>query len=310
MAIEETTSFDEQPPHVRVRRAAVMGGVGLVWAAFMVSIGFFLPALLVLFAATVGVAWTLGARVPRYDVRAWLGRALGRTLAAVTRARSSTGTAIRVAAAGAQRVSVEAGRTSGSGARSTAALARTAMRRTGHVTRRAAADTIDAGQRGVRRIEPAAKTAAAGAATTASAARRKLDRPRPETEASRLARDSTYLRRQGRIEEAVDAAEEAVVRFADDGDRRGRALASNSLGIALAKAGRHAEAIDAFDAALTLLTDCRDRHHEGQVLANLGAVHRRVGGAEAARFCWTRALERLEPGTRESERTAELLGVR
>ena len=88
------------------------------------------------------------------------------------------------------------------------------------------------------------------------------------------------------------------------------ALASNSEGIALAKAGRHAEAIDAFDTALALLAETGDRHHEGQVLANLGTVHRKVGGTEAARFCWTRALERLEPGTPESERTAELLGVR
>ena len=125
-----------------------------------------------------------------------------------------------------------------------------------------------------------------------------------------LARDSTYLRRQGRIDEAVDAAEEAVALFDSEGDAQGRALASNSLGIALSKAGRHAEAIDAFDKALALLADAGDRHHEGQVLVNLGAVHRRVGGTEAARFCWVRALERLEPGTPESERTAELLGVR
>ena len=87
------------------------------------------------------------------------------------------------------------------------------------------------------------------------------------------------------------------------------ALASNSEGIALAKQGRHAEAIDAFDTALALLAETDDRHHEGQVLANLGTVHRKIGGTEAARFCWARALERLEPGTRESERTAELLGV-
>lgn len=88
------------------------------------------------------------------------------------------------------------------------------------------------------------------------------------------------------------------------------ALASNSEGIALAKAGKPAEAIDAFDTALALLAETGDRHHEGQVLVNLGVVHRSVGGAEAARFCWARALERLEPGTRERERTAELLGAR
>jgi tetratricopeptide (TPR) repeat protein len=89
-----------------------------------------------------------------------------------------------------------------------------------------------------------------------------------------------------------------------------RARSWNSQGIAFAKAGLHAEAIDAFDSALALLAETGDRHHEGQVLANLGVVHRQVGGDEAARFCWAKALERLEPGTPESERTAELLGVR
>ena len=165
-------------------------------------------------------------------------------------------------------------------------------------------------RQGARNAAPALREATAHVAATASAAKGRLDRPRPATVPEQLARDSTYLRRQGRIAEAVDAAEEAVALFDRTGDSQGRALASNSLGIALSKAGRHAEAIDAFDKALALLADAGDRHHEGQVLVNLGAVHRRVGGTEAARFCWVRALERLEPGTPESERTAELLGVR
>ena len=166
-----------------------------------------------------------------------------------------------------------------------------------------------AAERGIRTTVPAVRAAADRAAATASHTRQRLERPRV-TEAPRFARESTYLRRQGRIDEAVEAAEEAVARFDSVGDERGRALAANSLGIALAKAGRHAEAIDAFDTALTVLAEVGDRHHEGQVLANLGSVHRSVGGTEAARFCWSKALERLEPGTPESERTAELLGVR
>jgi Flp pilus assembly protein TadD len=108
--------------------------------------------------------------------------------------------------------------------------------------------------------------------------------------------------------EAVNASRSRLSRRRDP--RIEEALASNSEGIALAKAGKPAEAIDAFDTALALLAETDDRHHEGQVLANLGVVHHQVGGDEAARFCWTKALERLEPGTRESERTAELLSVR
>ncbi len=111
-------------------------------------------------------------------------------------------------------------------------------------------------------------------------------------------------------EQGVRLAERQRSRRRNRDPRVEEALASNSEGIALAKAGKPAEAIDAFDTALALLADTGDRHHEGQVLVNLGVVHRSVGGTEAARFCWSRALERLEPGTRERERTAELLGVR
>jgi tetratricopeptide (TPR) repeat protein len=112
-----------------------------------------------------------------------------------------------------------------------------------------------------------------------------------------------------RTTKAIRASAPSVSRRRRD-PRVEQALASNSQGIALAKAGKAAEAIDAFDTALALLADAGDRHHEGRVLVNLGVVHHHVGGDEAARFCWSKALERLEPGTPESERTAELLGAR
>jgi tetratricopeptide (TPR) repeat protein len=206
-----TLRVDEQSPEVRKRRAAVLAGVGLVWAAFMVSIGLFLVALLVLVGAAAGAAWIFGLRLPPVELRG----VAGRQLIAASRAR---GTA--------------------------------AYQRVAAFPRRFA---------------------------TATRSVRVPQLPR------------LHRRPDPRVEEA---------------------LASNSEGIALAKAGRHAEAIDAFDTALALLEQTGDRHHEGQVLANLGTVHRKVGGTEAARFCWSRALERLEPGTPESERTAELLGVR
>ena len=155
---------------------------------------------------------------------------------------------------------------------------------------------------------PAIHATAERAASAAANAKTRFERT-PTTEAPHLVRESTVLRRNGQVAEAVEAAEEAVAQYDSIGDERGRALAANSLGLALAKAGRHAEAIDAFDTALVTLAEIGDRHHEGQVLANLGTVHHRVGGTEAARFCWSKALERLEPGTPESERTAELLGV-
>jgi tetratricopeptide (TPR) repeat protein len=232
---EETGTFERQPTQVR-RRAAVLAGIGVVWAAFMASVGLLLLAGLVLLGAAAGVAWILGVRVPQVDVA-------------------------RVAASAAGM------------ARSTRSAAAAAGSRAVAFSRRALATSRGATASSVHRLASIGKE-------TAATARQSVPKPRiPQPR----------RRRDPRIDEA---------------------LASNSQGIALAKAGKHAEAIDAFDAALALLADTGDRHHEGQVLVNLGVVHRKVGGAEAARFCWVRALERLEPGTRESERTEELLGVR
>ncbi len=260
MDIEDTSSFDSQPADVRTRRAAVLAGVGLVWAAFMASIGLLLVALLVLVAAAAGAAWILGIRLPRVDLRGVTDQARTSAATATGRMRSaSSRAALRT-----RDVSVAVARASG-----------TLSRRTVAASRVGGASAFGRSAAGIR-------ATVGRASVTASLARDSVHRPQ-------ISRPRLNRRPDPRIEEA---------------------LTSNSEGIALARAGKHAEAIDAFDAALTLLADTGDRHHEGQVLVNLGAVHRRVGGAEAARYCWTRALERLEPGTRESERTAELLGAR
>lgn len=287
MAIEETSSLRQEPREIRARRAVVVVGVGLVWMAFMAALGLFVLAGIAAVVTAAVAVKALGARLPRFDFGDAAGRVSGATAAvAGGTTRGSRNVLVRVRSA-----------------------TRAAGRTGGEWTRRLSAGTERASRSGARGIAIAARTTVEGATVTASTARRRLERA-CQAPASRLARESAQLRKEGRIDEAVEVAEEAVSRFDTDGDLRGRALASNSLGIALAKAGRHEEAIDAFDAAVELLAQAGDRHHEGQVLANLGAVHRRVGGTEAARFCWIRALERLEPGTREAERTAELLGAR
>jgi tetratricopeptide (TPR) repeat protein len=320
VAYEETSSFEDQPSKVRARRAVVMAGVGLVWAAFVASIGLFWFAGLVLVATAVGVIWALALRLPRYDVRSALGRIERSTRNGARRFGAASATGFvhtrQVGSAAARRtgsVTRRAARTAGTagrrGSRTAATASRTAGVRALEGARRFSQDAQRATRSGIRTAVPAIQATAERAATAASGAKNRFERT-PRSEAPELVRESTLLRRKGLIAEAVETAEEAVAQFDSVGDERGRALASNSLGLALAKAGRHAEAIDAFDKALITLAEIGDRHHEGQVLANLGTVHHRVGGNEAARFCWSKALERLEPGTPESERTAELLGAR
>ncbi len=320
MAIEETPSHEQQPTEVRARRAAVATGVGLVWAFFLASLGLILLAVLTVVAAAVVAVVALGPRLPRYDLRGAAGRAgvwtarrsdagLRASSVGLARARVSMSAAARTAAAIGQRLSVSAGHAGRIGAARAAAAGRTAGGQTVVATRRLSRDAQRVTRTGISTAVPAVRAAADRTAAAATTTKRRLERP-ADTQAPSLARESTYLRRQGRVDEAVQVAAAAVAEFDNAGDARGRALAANSLGIALAQAGRHAEAIDAFDTALAVLAEVGDRHHEGQVLANLGSVHQRVGGDEAARFCWSKALERLEPGTPESERTAELLGVR
>jgi hypothetical protein len=251
---EQTTrSLDDEPTDVRGRRAAVLAGVGLVWAAFTASIGLVPVALFVLLVTGGGAAWILGVRVPRCDVGDLAARGAARAGRAGELVRNSGGQAARFTAIG---------------------------------TRRTLAASRVLGASASRQLSTAGRATAGRLSTTPALASRAMQRG---GEAVRASRPKLSRRRDPRIDQA---------------------LASNSEGIALAKAGKPAEAIDAFDTALNLLADTGDRHHEGQVLVNLGVVHRHVGGTEAARFCWSKALERLEPGTPESERTAELLGVR
>jgi hypothetical protein len=245
MAFEEppASSMEEEPTEVRGRRAAVLAGIGLVWAAFMASLGLVLVGLLVLVAAAGAAVWILGLRLPRFDLRPFA-RATGERL------RTGGAVATRAASTGG-RHSVSASKAVGA---STARHLRTAVGAT------------------AERLSGTPALASAAIERTGNAVRASWP--------------PTGRRRDPRVEQA---------------------LASNSEGIALAKAGKPAEAIDAFDTALALLADTDDRHHEGQVLVNLGVVHRHVGGDEAARFCWSKALERLEPGTPESEQTERLL---
>jgi tetratricopeptide (TPR) repeat protein len=262
VSIDETSSYGEQSREVRRRRAAVLGGVGLVWAAFMAALGLFLFAGIVLLAAAVGAVWLARPRLPRAELpRVDLPRL---DLPRVD-LRKPLGSA-RVFGSAVARHATRASRWSATQARSGGGVA----------ARSASAWS----RRGLAASRAAGASAAHSLASTSSVAAERIGTG---------ARWPRKKRRDPRIDQA---------------------LVTNSEGVALAKAGKHAEAIDAFDQALALLADTGDRHHEGQVLANLGTVHRKVGGDEAARFCWAKALERLEPGTPESKKTAELLGVR
>ena len=122
-----------------------------------------------------------------------------------------------------------------------------------------------------------------------------------------LHRQAATLRGQGRLEDAVEPIEEALEIFRRVGDRRGEAVTLNRLGLTQARIGDEAGALDSYEAAVAILTELGDSHGAGRVLANLGALQRGQGHEEQARATWIDALERLEPGSPEHDRTAQQL---
>jgi tetratricopeptide (TPR) repeat protein len=153
----------------------------------------------------------------------------------------------------------------------------------------------------VSRIDWAAKLSVAEAQV------RRLRRRPGRRDAMRLSEHAAALRQEGRPGDAVEPIEEALAIFRRVGDRRGEAVTLNRLGLTQARIGDEAGALDSYETAVGILTELGDSHGAGRVLANLGALQRGQGHQEQARATWIDALERLEPGSPEHDRTAQQL---
>ena len=183
-----------------------------------------------------------------------------------------------------------------------------------------------------RRVEPAARVgklaaatagelaaasskrvaAVGGAAVTAlesqaRTVRRDFSDTRWQTEATRLNEQAAGLRQQGSLDRALEVAHGALEIFRALGDRRGEALTLNGIGLTRARMGDETGALDSYETAVDLLTGLGDSHSAGRVLANMGALERGQGRDEQARAYLHDALERLEPGSVEHDRTAQQL---
>src|SRR5829696_4247477 len=125
-------------------------------------------------------------------------------------------------------------------------------------------------------------------------------------QAQQLNRTGTTARRAGRVAEAAAAHRRAVEIYREAGDSRREALTLSALALAEAHLDPDA-AVTSFEAALEILRRLGEVRTEGQVLANLGVVHHRVGRDDAAYRCWADALPRLDPASTEHARLAERL---
>jgi tetratricopeptide (TPR) repeat protein len=306
-------TFDDPAVQRAARRSGALAGLGLFWFTLLVSLGLIWLGLGVVVATVVGVGVLLGGRWrPHLDVR---------------RRRTALGRRVKTVDEAIGRRLMAGGVHARAGARSSAAWSKRAGARAGAAAKSASAATATAAAAG-------AKTASAKTASGTSAAREwaksrplpkpelpapslreavahvpsiELPRRRPRAQGHKLAHESVVARREGRVDDAISIGRDAVEAFRQADDRRGEALALNTLALALAQDHRYGEAVDALDGAITLLGELGDRHREGTVLVNLGTLHRQAGGVESARFCWRKALERLDPASPESHETERLL---
>ena len=275
------------------RRLAALGGFCLFWGALLVAIGF--PPLFVVVVlggiVLVGAIHVEGPRTAAalsphaHRASTWLrdgGRAAGGTAGAVSHRASA-----RVS-----RIDWESLRASG----------RLRAQNAARIGASAASATGAAATATSRRLA----AASGAAATSIGDAQRRHAAAR---EARRLNEQAAALRHEGKPELALEVGERALQLVREAGDRHGEALTLNGIGLAQARTGDEIGALDSYETAVTLLSELGDRHAAGLVLANLGALHKGQGDEEQARAAWVDALERLEPGTPEHERTEQQLRI-
>jgi tetratricopeptide (TPR) repeat protein len=258
------------------RRLAAIAAFGVFWGAFLVTIGFSLLLVVIVFGALVGAA-AIGLQ----------GRRAGTATVHAFRAAFS-----RVARIDWQGLRHTAGRRAEPAARAGRHAAATA----GGLAAAGSKRVVAAGGAAVTAVESQAKTV-----------RRDLAEGRRKSEAFRLNEQAASLRQEGSFEQALEVGQQALEVFRAFGDPRGEALTLNGIGLTQARIGDEAGALDSYETAVALLTELGDSHGAGRVLANMGALESGQGHDEQARAYLHDALERLEPGSVEHDRTAQQL---
>ena len=269
------------------RRLAAIAAFGVFWGAFLVTIGF--PPLYVAIAVVV----LLGA--------AMLGLEGRRTIATL---RRYAGRGRAFAIGGFRAASARVGRTDWQGLRH---RARRGVEPAARAGKQAAATAGELAAAGSKRVVAAGGAAVTAVESQAKTVRRDFVDTRRQGEATRLNGQAAALRQDSVFEQALEAGQQALEIFRALGDRRGEALTLNGVGLTQARMGDEAGALDSYETAVAILTELGDSHGAGRVLANMGALESGQGHDEQARAYLHDALERLDPGSVEHDRTAQQL---
>ena len=280
------------------RRLAAIAAFGVFWGAFLVTIGFKLLYVAIAFVVLVGAAALgLGGR-----------RSLGTLRHHASRAGTAVAGRGRVAGAatvGASRAaSSRVARIDWQGLRGGARRRAAPVARAG---RQAAATAGELASAGSKRVAAAGGAAATAVESQARTVRREVADARRRGEATKLNERAAVLRQEGSFEQALEVGNQALELFRALGDRRGEALTLNGIGLTQGRMGDEAGALDSYETAVALLTELGDSHGAGRVLANMGTLESGQGHDEQARAYLHDALEHLEPGSVEHDRTAQQL---
>jgi hypothetical protein len=275
------------------RRVAAICAIAIVFCGFLLAIGLGVVVLAFLAGAlaSVGVV-ALVAIWPRLQTTgaASIGHVgeHGHRLSAILgpRFRQLGAASARAVGTGRTHTSRVARRASASGSRIGRELGQVGRTHASAVARTALAS-------GSRLGESAGQSARATALRFAPRAAR-LD---PQREAIRLNAAGTQHRRSGRHDDAVACHRQALEILRALGDRRGVALTQSNLALALSHAGDDEWAIGLFEEAAATLRDLGEDEHEGQVMANLGLVHRRHGRRQEGDNVLELALAKLNPAS-------------
>jgi tetratricopeptide (TPR) repeat protein len=280
------------------RRLAAIAAFGVFWGAFLVTIGFRLLHVVIVLVVLVGAAaFALGGR---HTIGILRRHVSGATSAAAGRFRAAGTAALGFFRAASSRVA----RIDWQGLRHTARRRAEPAARAG---RQAAATAGELAAAGSRRVAAAGGAAVTAVESQARTVRRDFADTRRQSEATRLNEQAAVLRQEGAFEQALEVGQQALEIFRTLADPSGEALTLNGIGLTQARMGDEAGALDSYETAVALLTELGDSHRAGRVLANMGALESGQGHDEQARAYLHDALERLEPGSVEHDRTAQQL---
>ena len=280
------------------RRLAAIAAFGGFWGAFLITIGFKPVYVAIAFGVLVGTAALgLGGRGTLATLRGHASRA-GTVVAGRSRA------AVAATLGASRATSARVARIDWHGLRDGA---RRRVEPAARAGRRAAAGAGGLAAAGSKRAVAAGGAAVTAVESQARTVRRDFTDTRRQSEAKRLNERAAVLRQEGTLEQALEVGQQALEIFQAIEDRRGEALTLNGIGLTQARMGDEAGALDSYETAVALLTEIGDSHGAGRVLANMGALESGQGHEEQAKAYLHDALERLEPGSAEHDRTAQQL---